>query len=176
MILGKLKTYGWIAAAIAASTLLAAQTVRLGTEQRAHQLLITTTAQAETARATAALKYEQLTAAQESTHAANTQKASDDFTTSQPVRDSIARADLTRLERLRTDAERRAASYRAQAAAGAAACSSLADQHAALDAHIVEGVAVVGALSSDLVRRDAEVTLLRSVVHADRALLGRDTK
>lgn len=97
MILGKLKTYGWIAAAIAASTLLAAQTVRLGTEQRAHQLLITTTAQAETARATAALKYEQLTAAQESTHAANTQKASDDFTTSQPVRDSIARAQGDRI-------------------------------------------------------------------------------
>lgn len=169
--LDKIKAYGWMAAAITAGALLATQTVRLHIEQRAHLMLITTTAQGETARATAALKHEQLTASQEQAHAATTQKASDDFTTSQPVRDAIARVDLTRLDRLRTDAERRTASYRAQAAAGAAACSSLADRHAALDAHIVRGVGVVAALRSDLGRRDAEVALLRGVVDADRALL-----
>lgn len=171
MILDKLKAYGWMAAAIAAGALLATQTVRLHTEQRAHLLLITATAQAEAGRATAALQYEQLTATKEHAHAATTQKVSDDFTTSQPVRDAIARVDLTRLDRLRTDAERRAASYRAQAAAGAAACGSLADQHAALDAHIVRGGGVVAGLRSDLVRRDAEVVLLRGVVDADRALI-----
>lgn len=171
MIFDKLKAYGWMAAAIAAGALLATQTVRLHTEQRAHQALITSTARTEAARATAALKHEQATATQEQAHAATTQKASDDFTTTQPVRDAIARADLARLDRLRTDAERRAASYRAQAAAGAAACSSLADKHAALDKHIVEGVAVVGALRSDLDRRDGEVKLLRGVIDADRALL-----
>ena len=171
MIFDKLKAYGWMAAALAAGALLATQTVRLHSEQRAHQALITSTAQAEAARATAALKQEQTIALKESTHAANLSKIGDEFTTSQPVRDAIARADLARLDRLRTDAERRAASYRAQAAAGAAACSSLADRHAALDAHIVEGVAVVGALRSDLDRRDGEVKLLRGVIDADRALM-----
>ena len=63
--------------------------------------------------ATAALKLseaaradETKTALKESTHAANTSKNSDEFTTSQPVRDAIARADLALADRLRTDAER----------------------------------------------------------------------
>lgn len=171
MIFDKLKAYGWMAAALAAGALLATQTVRLHSEQRAHQALITSTAQAEAARATAALKHEQATATQEQAHAATTQKASDDFTTSQPVRDAIARADLARLDRLRTDAERRIASYRAQAAAGAAACSSLADRHAALDAHIVEGVAVVADHRAALIKRDAEVILLRGQIDIDRKLM-----
>lgn len=125
-------------------------------------------------RSEAARADEIQTAAKESTHAANTSKNSDEFTTSQPVRDAIARADLARAERLRTDAERRAATYRAQAQANAAACSGLADRLEAFDRQLVEGVAVVGELREDLVRRDAEVVLLRGQIDADRALMSKE--
>lgn len=171
MLFDKLKAYGWMTAAIAAGSMLAVQSVRLHTVQSAHQRLITSTTQQETARTRAALKHEQATAAQESTHATATQKASDDYTTSQPVRDAIARADGARLERLRTDAERRASSYRAQAHASAAACSGLADRLTAFDRHIVAGAGVVGDLRGVVARRDAEVVLLRGVLDADRALM-----
>lgn len=110
------------------------------------------------------------TASKESTHAANTSKNSDEFTTSQPVRDAIARVDAARAERLRTDAERRAATYRAQAQACTAASGGVADRLEAFDRQLVEGVAVVGELRADLVRRDAEVVLLRKQVDTERAL------
>ena len=73
MLFDKLKAYGWMTAAIAAGSLLAVQSVRLHTSQRAHQVLITSTALQETARTQAALKHEQATAAQESTHATASQ-------------------------------------------------------------------------------------------------------
>ena len=114
------------------------------------------------------------TALKESTHAANTSKNSDEFTTSQPVRDAIARADLARAERLRTDAERRAATYRAQAQACTTASGGIADRLEAFDRQLVEGVAVVGELRADLVRRDAEVVLLRGQIDADRALMSKE--
>ena len=110
------------------------------------------------------------TAAKESTHAANTSKNSDEFTTSQPARDAIARVDAARAERLRTDAERRAATYRAQAQACTTASGGIADRLEAFDRQLVEGVAVVGELRADLVRRDAEVVLLRKQVDIERAL------
>ena len=56
--------------------------------------------------------------------------------------------------------------------ANAAACSSAADRLAAIDSQLVDGVGVVAALRSDLVRRDAEVVLLRGQIDADRALMG----
>ena len=111
------------------------------------------------------------TALNESTHAANTSKNSDEFTTSQPVRDAIARADLALADRLRTDAERRAATYRAQAAACTTASGGIADRLEAFDRHIVEGAGVVAGLGADLGRRDAEVVLLRGQIDADRALM-----
>ena len=171
MIFDKLKAYGWMVAAIAAGGLLLAQTVRLHNEQRAHDKLKVTVAQDDKARTDSALKHETKIALKESTHAANTSKNSDEFTTSQPVRDAIARADLALADRLRTDAERRAATYRAQAQACTAACSDLADRHAALGAHVVRGAGVVAGLGSDLERRDAEVVLLRKQIDTDRALL-----
>lgn len=131
--------------------------------------------------ATAALKLseaaradETQTASKESTHAANTSKNSDEFTTSQPVRDAIARVDVARAERLRTDAERRAATYRAQAQACTTASGGVADRLEAFDRQLVEGVAVVGELRADLVRRDAEVVLLRKQVDTERALNTED--
>ena len=128
--------------------------------------------------ATAALKLSEAartdeiqTALKESTHAADTSKNSDEFTTSQPVRDAIARADLAFADRLRTDAERRAATYRAQAAACTTASSGIADRLEALDRHIVEGAGVVAEHRQALIRREAEVVLLRGQIDADRALM-----
>ena len=172
MIFDKLKTWGALIGCAILAVLLALQTWRLHSEQIAHQELIADVATAKAARTVAALKHEQQTAAAESTHAAKTQENSDAFTISQPARDAIARADLARVERLRLGAERRAATYRAQAQANAAACSGLAHRLEALDRHIVEGVGVVASLRSDLVRRDSEVVLLRGQIDADRALLG----
>lgn len=171
MILDKLKAYGFQAACIVLLGLLLTQTWRLHTEQRDHAQLRATVAEADRARATAALKHEAATSLKEFGHAAATQENSDAFTLSAPVRDAIARADAARHRRLLNGAEARAATYRAMAEAGAAACRDLADRHATLDRHVVEGVAVVGALRSDLVRRDAEVVLLRRQIDVDRALL-----
>lgn len=122
-------------------------------------------------RAEAARLDEQHTAAKESTHAADTSKNAEFFTASQPGREAAARADAARYDRLRTDAERRAATYRAQAQACTTASGGIADRLEAFDRQLVEGVAVVGELRKDLVRRDSEVNLLRSIIDADRALL-----
>ena len=128
--------------------------------------------------ATAALKLSEAartdeiqTALKESTHAANTSKNSDEFTTSQPVRDAITRADLARVDRLRTDAERRAATYRAQAQSCTTASGGIADRLEAFDRHIVEGASVVAEHRQALIRREAEVVLLRGQIDADRALM-----
>lgn len=171
MIFDKLKAYGFQALALGLGVLLLVQTARLHTEQLAHEKLKTGTAQAAAQRTAAALSIEQQAGALEFTHAQKTQENSDGFTTSQPVRDALHRADLARHERMRSGAERRAAGYRTMAEACTAASSGIADRLAALDAQLVEGVAVVGALRSDLVRRDAEVVLLRGQIDADRALM-----
>ena len=121
-------------------------------------------------RSEAARADEIQTAAKESTHAADTSNNSDEFTTSQPIRDAIARVDLARAERLRTDAERRAATYRAQAQACTTASGGIADRLEAFDRHIVEGAAVVAEHRAALTRRDAEVVLLRKQVDIERAL------
>lgn len=122
-------------------------------------------------RSEAARADEIQTASKESTHAANTSKNSDEFTTSQPVRDAIARADLAAAERLRLGAERRAATYRAQAQACTTASGGIADRLEAFDRHIVEGAAVVAEHRAALTRRDSEVVLLRKQIDTDRALL-----
>ena len=128
-------------------------------------------AKANLKRSEAARADEIQTAAKESTHAADTSKNSDEFTTSQPVRDAIARADLAAAERLRLGAERRAATYRAQAQACTTASGGIADRLEAFDRHIVEGAAVVAEHRAALTRRDAEVVLLRKQIDTDRALL-----
>lgn len=171
MILDKLKAYGFQALALALGVLLLVQTGRLHVEQRERTQLKGKVDRDNAARTTAALKHEIKTSADESTHAKATQENSDAFTTSQPVRDAIARADLATADRLRVGAERRAATYRAQAQSNAAACSDLADRHTALDAHVVRGASVVAGLGADLGRRDAEVVLLRGQIDADRALM-----
>jgi len=143
----------------------------LGAERLAHQATKTEHAAAALKQSESARAAETQTALKESTHAADTSKNSDEFTTSQPVRDAIARADLAIADRLRTDAERRAATYRAQATACTTASGGIADRLEAFDRHIVEGAGVVAEHRQALIRRDAEVTLLRGQVDADRALL-----
>ena len=166
----KLKAYGFQALALALGVLLLVQTGRLQADRVAHQKLIATTAGAALQRSEAARAYETKTAGKEAAHAQATQENSDAFTTSQPVRDAIARADLATADRLRTDAERRAATYRAQAQACTTASGDIADRLEAFDRQLVEGVAVVGELRADLARRDAEVVLLRRQVDIERAL------
>lgn len=128
-------------------------------------------AQANLKRSEAARADEIQTASKESTHAADTSKNSDEFTTSQPVRDAIARAELAAADRLRIGAERRAATYRAQAQACTTASGGIADRLEAFDRHIVEGATVVAEHRAALTRRDAEVVLLRKQIDTDRALL-----
>ena len=131
-------------------------------------------AAAKLKRSEAARADEIQTAAKESTHAADTSKNSDEFTTSQPVRDAIARTDLARVDRLRADAERRAATYRAQAQADDAARRDLINRLETFDRQLVEGVAVVGELRKDLIRRDAEIVLVIGQLAADRELIGQE--
>ena len=158
----------FVAAIVAAAAAWAFQDARYTAELAELRLEQTTSnlKHSEAARAD-----ETQTALKESTHAADTSKNSDEFTTSQPVRDAIARADLAIADRLRTDAERRSATYRAQATACTTASSGIADRLEAFDRQLVEGVAVVGELRTDLVRRDAEVVLLRKQIDTDRALM-----
>lgn len=127
--------------------------------------------QANLKRSEAARADETLTAGKESAHAKSTQENSDEFTTSQPVRDAIARVDVARADRLRLGAERRAATYRAQAQACTTASGGIADRLEAFDRHIVEGAAVVAEHRAALTRRDAEVVLLRKQIDTERALL-----
>lgn len=127
--------------------------------------------QANLKRSEAARADEAATAGKEAAHAKGTQENSDEFTTSQPVRDAIARADLAAAERMRLGAERRAATYRAQAQACTTASGGIADRFEAFDRHIVEGAAVVAEHRAALTRRDAEVVLQRKQIDTDRALL-----
>ena len=79
-------------------------------------------------------------------------------------------------DRLRSDAERRAAKYRAQAIANEASCRDLADQHTAFDEHIVRGTEVVAGLTTALAVRDAEVAVLFKQISADRELFEESSK
>ena len=158
----------FVAAIVAAAAAWAFQDARYTAEMAELRLEQTTS---NLKRSEAARADEIQTASKESTHAADTSKNSDEFTTSQPVRDAIARADRAIADRLRTDAERRAATYRQIAASCTTASSGIADRLEALDAHIVRGAGVVAGLGADLERRDSEVKLLRGQIDADRLLL-----
>lgn len=171
--LDKIKAYGFQALALALLVLLGLQTWLLHSEQLQHEKLKTSVAEADRSRATANLKAEQRNSGLTFAHAKQTQENSDEFTISQPVRDAIARVDLTIAQRLRSDAERRAATYRAMSEASAAACRDLADRHTILDGHVVRGAVVVAGLRKDLAKRDAEVALLRSQIDTERGLSDR---
>ena len=89
---------------------------------------------------------------------------------------NIRNNDVAVADRLRSDAERRAAKYRAQAIANEASCRDLADQHTAFDEHIVRGTEVVAGLTTALAVRDAEVAVLFKQISADRELFEESSK
>lgn len=164
--------WAWVAAGALAGALLAGgiQQARVASAKTELAQVREQHAQAITEAVEAALKQERESRAKETTHAADTIKNADEFTQGQPARDAGVRADLARLERLRLDAERRAATYRAMSKTCTAAASGVADRFEALDRQLVEGVGVVAGLRGALERRDAEVVLLSGQIEADRKL------
>lgn len=126
-------------------------------------------------RAEAARTDETKTAIKESKHAQDTIYNADRLANLKTGIDVDVRAELARAERLQRSAEGRAATYRAQAQADAAARSDLADKAAALDRQLAEGLGVVAILGSDLRRRDAEVAALCDQVNIERRLSGEDS-
>ena len=135
----------------------------------------TTQAQGAATRAEAARADETQTAQLESKHAQDTIYNADNLANLKTGIDVDVRAELARAERLHRDAERRAATYRAQAQADAAARSDLADKAAALDRQLAEGLGLVAELGGDLRRRDAEVAALCDQVNIERRLSGDDS-
>lgn len=169
MILDGLKANLAVGALLVVGGLLTLQTWRLHSEQLAHRDLIAQVESDRADRATAALKFSIDKADAVAQHTAKTQENADEFTITQPTRDAIARADLAVADRLRRNAESRAATYRAMAEAGAAACRDSADRLATLDDLVVRGTGVVARLRADLGRRDAEVILQNGQIATDRA-------
>lgn len=167
------KQLAWVVAIVIAALVAVAvvQTLRLAAAKTELAQQGEKTAQAETKQTQAVLNDERETAQKESTHAEQTIAASDQFTQGEPGRIADLERDIDRVERLRSDAERRASTYRAQAQANAAACSNLADRLEAFDRQLVAGIEVVAGLRGDLARRDAEVVLLHDQLMADRGLL-----
>ena len=129
-------------------------------------------AQGVATRAEAARTEETQTAIKESKHAQDTIYNADRLANLKTGIDVDVRAELTRAERLHRDTDSRAATYRAQAQADAAARSDLADKAAALDASLAEGVGVVADLGGALKQRDAEVAALCGQVNTERSLSG----
>ena len=127
------------------------------------------------ARTDAARSDEAHTAQLESKHAQDTIYNADKLAAFKTGIDVDVRAELARAERLQRSADRRAATYRAQAQANTAAGSDLADKAAALDRQLAEGLGVVAELGGDLRRRDAEVATLCSQVNTERQLGGDES-
>jgi len=132
-------------------------------------------AQGKANRAEAARTDETQTAIKESKHAQETIYNADRLANLKTGIDVDVRAELARAERLHRDTDRRAATYRAQAQANAAARSDLADKAAALDRQLAQGLGVVAELGGHLRRRDAEVAALCNQVNTERRLGGDDT-
>ncbi|WP_312836435.1 hypothetical protein [Comamonas sp.] len=131
--------------------------------------------QGQATRAEAARADETETAIKESKHAQDTIYNADRLANLKTGIDVDVRAELARAERLHRDTDSRAATYRAQAQADAAARSDLADKAAALDRQLAQGLGVVASLGGDLRRRDAEVAALCGQVNIERRLSGDDS-
>ena len=129
----------------------------------------------ESTRSNAALVENTKTAIKESKHAQDTIYNADRLANLKTGIDVDVRAELVRAERLHRDTDSRAATYRAQAQADAAARDDLANKTAALDRKLGEGIEVVAILGRDLRRRDAEVAALCDQVNIERRLSGDDS-
>lgn len=159
------------AAALVLAVLLGLQTWLRHTEQLEHRDLIAKVAQDKQAREKAAREAVEANQTKQDTHAtASQENASELLETLSRQRDA-ALAAATRSERLRSDADKRAATYRAMRETDAAACRALVDRYEALDRNTVAGIGLVDQLREVVERRDAEVKALMGQITADRALL-----
>lgn len=159
---------GLIAALLVAAGL---QTVRLAEAEADKAKLEAAASGGRADRAEAVRKDEQQTAGKESTHANDTQSATDQFASRELERATGLQRELAAAERLRLTAERRAATDRAQAAANSAAAVGAQDRLAAVERDLVDGLRVVAEHRGALRQRDAEVGLLCDIVNADRRLM-----
>ncbi|WP_304350742.1 hypothetical protein [Comamonas testosteroni] len=103
-------------------------------------------------------------------HGAAQQENTHDYTQELARLEAGRTADAARITGLQHDI-RSAATRNAQLAGDAAACRDLADQHQQLAAIAAEGASLVGDLSGLVQKRDAQVSLLRGQISADRTLL-----
>lgn len=159
------------AAALVLAVLLGLQTWLRHTEQLEHRDLIAQVAQDKAAREKAAREAVEANQTKKDTHAtASQENASALLETLSRQRDAAV-ADAARAERLRNDADKRAATFSAMRETDAAACRALVDRYEALDRNTVAGIAVVDQLREVVERRDAEVKALMGQITADRALL-----
>ena len=158
---GASRIWPWLALALA--LLLAVQTQRLAKVETSQSKAAV--AQAQQAQAATEKKAEAVvehgTAQQENTH---------DYTQEMARLEAGRTADAARIAGLQHDI-RSAATRNAQLASDAAASRNLADQHQRLAALAAEGPGLVGDLGSLVQKRDAQVSLLRGQIAADRTLL-----
>ncbi|MEQ6471492.1 hypothetical protein [Comamonas sp. wu1-DMT] len=104
------------------------------------------------------------------THGTSQQENTHDYTQEMARLEAGRAADAARIAGLQHDI-RSAATRNAQLAGDAAACRDLADQHQRLAGLAAEGAEVVGELAGLVQKRDAQVSLLRGQIAADRTLL-----
>lgn len=171
MLLDKPKIYALALAAIVLTGLLATQTFRLHNAQQEISALQLAASQKENKQVKDLLAETNKIGVKLSIHANDTQGASDEFNRKERARAAEHAVAVNRAQRMQLTAERRAATYRAQAKADEAARLDLANRLIAFDQHIVEGVKVVGELRDTLERRDNEVARLRKQIDIDREVL-----
>lgn len=155
------RIWPWLALALA--LLLAMQTQRLAKVETSHANAAVT--QAQKAQAATEKKAEAVVE-----HGAAQQENTHDYTQEIARLEAGRAADVARITGLQLDI-RSAATRNAQLAGDAAACRDLADQHQRLAALAAEGAGLVGELGSLVEKRDAQVSLLRGQIAADRTLL-----
>ncbi len=158
---GVSRFWPWLALALA--VLLALQTQRLGKVETSHAKAAE--AQAHQSQAATEKKAEAVLK-----HGASQQENTHDYTQELARLEAGRAVDAVRIAGLQHDI-RSAATRNAQLAGDAAACRDLADQHQRLAGLAAEGAEVVGALAGLVQKRDAQVSLLRGQIAADRTLL-----
>ncbi|MCO8250205.1 hypothetical protein [Comamonas thiooxydans] len=158
---GASRIWPWLALALA--LLLAVQTQRLAKVEISQSKAAA--AQAQQAQAATEHKAQAVVE-----HGAAQQENTHDYTQEMARLEAGRAADAARITGLQHDI-RSAATRNAQLAGDAAACRDLADQHQRLAAIAAEGASLVGDLGGLVKKRDAQVSLLRGQIAADRTLL-----
>lgn len=129
-------------------------------------------AEDKTTRAEAVRVDGENTAKLEAKHATETIYNADELASVKTDIYRVLRVDTADAKRVRDDSESRAATYRAQATANAAAAGDLANIAATFDTIIADGRIVVARIKGDLAKRDAEVKTLCDQLDTERALNG----